>query len=144
VAIGPTSGKVTVAPSAPGLFAIPGTGVAAATALRVSASGRQQPLAVFDCSAGTCVAAPLPLDSDSTVYVTLYGTGTRGGVSPATCTVGGERAQVLYAGSQTQYPGLDQVNIALPAAVRGRGQVDVVVTAGGVASNPVRIHAGSI
>jgi uncharacterized protein (TIGR03437 family) len=49
---------------------------------------------------------------------------------------------VTYAGSQGTFAGLDQVNISIPAALRGRGEVDVVVSAGGQASNAVRLAFG--
>ena len=47
---------------------------------------------------------------------------------------------VLYAGPQPTWPGLDQVNVPLSLALRGKGLVDVVVTADGAASNAVQIN----
>ena len=38
--------------------------------------------------------------------------------------------EVHYAGPQSQYPGLDQINVRLPASLAGSGSVDVIVTAG--------------
>jgi uncharacterized protein (TIGR03437 family) len=49
---------------------------------------------------------------------------------------------VTFAGPQSAYPGLDQVNISIPPALRGRGEVDVVVTVGGVASNAAKLAFG--
>ena len=72
------------------------------------------------------------------VTVAEYGTGIRHGGS-VTCTVGGVSVPVSYSGAQGSYPGLDQVNVPLGAALRGLGEVDVVVTADGKASNAVRI-----
>jgi uncharacterized protein (TIGR03437 family) len=54
--------------------------------------------------------------------------------------VGSESVGAIYAGPQGQFPGLDQVNIALPISLRGAGVVDVTVTADGVASNAVKIN----
>jgi uncharacterized protein (TIGR03437 family) len=48
-------------------------------------------------------------------------------------------AEVSYAGPQGSYAGLDQFNILIPDSVAGKGQVDIVVTAGGKASNPVNV-----
>jgi uncharacterized protein (TIGR03437 family) len=56
--------------------------------------------------------------------------------------VGGVAAPVTYAGPQGGFAGLDQVNISIPPALRGRGEVDVVVTAGGKTSNAVRLAFG--
>jgi uncharacterized protein (TIGR03437 family) len=113
--------------------------VAAALAVRVAnGQSTQTPVPVFDCVSGTCRTAPIALDPQSTVYLSLYGTGIRHGAS-VTCTVGGVPVPVSYSGGQGSYPGLDQVNIPLGAALRGLGEVDVVVTADGKASNAVRI-----
>ena len=56
-----------------------------------------------------------------------------------TATIGGVNATVQYSGAQGTYPGMDQVNLLIPASTAGKGKVDVVVTAGGKPSNPVYI-----
>jgi uncharacterized protein (TIGR03437 family) len=45
-----------------------------------------------------------------------------------------------YAGSQMQYPGLDQINITLPRTLAGAGVVAVTVEVDGVASNTVSLE----
>ncbi len=137
VTVGGASGTVQVAPVAPGLFTLGATTVAAATAERYSLDGVDQgPVPVFDCTSGTCKAAPIALDGQSNVYLTLYGTGIRGG-SHVTATIGGVSSPVQYAGAQGQYPGFDQVNVQVPGALGGT--VNVVVTADGQASNAVTV-----
>ncbi|HEV2446374.1 MAG TPA: hypothetical protein VGS58_10645, partial [Candidatus Sulfopaludibacter sp.] len=124
---------------APGLFTMSATKVAAATAQRFPNDGSASfPVAVFDCSSGTCKPVAIPLDSQSSVYLTLYGTGLRAGTN-FTCTVGGVSVPVQFAGPQGQYPGFDQVNIQLPATLQGKGTVDVVLTVDGQTANPVQI-----
>ena len=76
------------------------------------------------------------------MYVSLCPTGLRGAASSVTCTAGGVSAPVTYAGSQGAFPGLEQVNISVPAAQRGRGEVDVVESASSQASNVVRLAFG--
>jgi uncharacterized protein (TIGR03437 family) len=144
VHIGAVSGTVTVSAVAPGLFSMGASTTAAAGAIRVpNGQTTQTVLPVFDCSSGACNTVPIVIDNQSTVYVSLYGTGLRGAAaSSVTCTVGGVQAPVTYAGPQGPFAGLDQVNISIPAALRGRGEVDVVVTAGGKASNAVRLGFG--
>jgi hypothetical protein len=131
------------AAAAPGLFSMGASGAAAALAVRI-ANGQTAQTAVptFDCSSGACVTVPIPIDDQSTVYVSLYGTGIRGAASSTVCTVGGVTVPVTFAGPQSAYPGLDQVNISIPPALRGRGEVDVVVTVGGVASNAAKLAFG--
>jgi uncharacterized protein (TIGR03437 family) len=143
VHIGASSGAVTVSAAAPGLFELASNQTAAALAVRVeNGQTAQTPVSAFDCSLGTCTAVPIVIDSQSTVYVSLYGTGIRGAASSTTCTVGGLPVPVTYAGPQNEYPGLDQVNISIPASLRGSGVVDVVVSSGGKASNSVRLAFG--
>ena len=143
VHIGAENGTVTVSGVAPGLFSMGASTTAAAGAIRVpNGQTTQTVLPVFDCSSGTCNTVPIVIDNQSTVYVSLYATGLRGAASSLTCTVGGVPAPVTYAGAQGGFAGLDQVNISIPPALRGRGEVDVVVVAGGKASNAVRLAFG--
>jgi len=143
VHIGAVSGTVTVSAAAPGLFSMGASTTAAAGAIRVpNGQTTQTAVPVFDCGSGTCATVPIAIDNQSTVYLSLYGTGLRGAASSVTCTVGGVPVPVTYAGPQGGFPGLDQVNISIPAALRGRGEVDVVVSAGGQASNAVRLAFG--
>jgi uncharacterized protein (TIGR03437 family) len=143
VRIGPVNGSVTVSAAAPGLFSLGASTTAAAGAIRVpNGQTTQTVVPVFDCGSGTCDTVPIVIDNQSTVYVSLYATGLRGAASSVTCTVGGVPAPVTYAGPQGGFAGLDQVNISIPTALRGRGEVDVVVVAGGKASNAVRLAFG--
>jgi uncharacterized protein (TIGR03437 family) len=144
VHIGGVNGTVPVSAAAPGLFTLGASTTAAAGAIRVpNGQTTQTAVPVFDCSSGTCTTVPIAIDNQSTVYVSLYATGLRGAAaSSVTCTVGGVPVPVTYAGPQGGFPGLDQVNISIPAALRGRGEVDVVLSAGGQASNAVRLAFG--
>ena len=143
VHIGAVNGTVMVSAAAPGLFSMGASTTAAAGAIRVpNGQTTQTAVPVFDCGSGTCSTVPIAIDNQSTVYVSLYGTGLRGAASSVTCTVGGVPVLVTYAGPQGAFPGLDQVNISIPAALRGRGEVDVVVSASGHASNAVRLAFG--
>ena len=56
-----------------------GTGLAAATAVRVKAGNPelQSPIPLFDCSSLPCEALPIDLGIDTPVYLTLYATGIR-------------------------------------------------------------------
>ncbi|MFM8395532.1 MAG: hypothetical protein ACKOB4_16585, partial [Acidobacteriota bacterium] len=49
-------------------------------------------------------------------------------------------AQVVYAGAQGDYAGLDQLNVRIPRELAGRGEVDLNLSVGGVSANPVRIR----
>jgi uncharacterized protein (TIGR03437 family) len=135
----------SVQPVAPALFSMNGTGsgVAAATAIKVQAANPQLQSAVpvFRCDASGCVAVPISLGLDTPVYLTLYGTGIRDRSSLANVAVAinGVSVPVSYAGPTPNFPGLDQVNIALPVGLRGSGQANVVLTVDGKASNAVQV-----
>ncbi len=66
----------------------------------------------------------------------IYATGLNG--AEPTVTVGGIDAKVRFSG-QPQFPGLDQVNVLVPAGVPPGAQ-PVVITAGGVRSNAYRLQ----
>jgi uncharacterized protein (TIGR03437 family) len=113
---------------APGLFTIPGN-IAAAYGTRIEADGSQTILPA---------GAPITLD-DRPVYLSLFGTGIRGLSSQnnVTVSISGIDAPVSYAGPQDTIPCLDQVNVLLAAALKGAGNVPLVLTVDGVAANKV-------
>ena len=138
---------VEVTPVTPGMFAAnaDGTGVAAAIAIAVGANSSQRVLPVFQCgaSAGSCAPVPIELGSETDqVILVLFGTGLRFRSVPSAVQVviGGQVADVLFAGAQNEYLGLDQVNVRLPRSLRGRGLVDVVVSVDGKIANNVKIQ----
>ena len=120
-----------------------GTGVAAATAIEVLTADPQQqtPVSVFECAASGCAPVPINVGLSGTIYLTLYGTGIRNLSSLANVqvTVGGLSVPLQYAGPQPSFPGLDQLNVSLPAALSGMGDANVVVTVDGQVSNTVMV-----
>jgi uncharacterized protein (TIGR03437 family) len=130
---------------APALFSMNGTGsgVAAATAIEVPTAQPQQqiPVTVFQCSASTCTPVPINLGVSGAIYLTLYGTGirNRSALADVQATINGVAVLVQYAGAQPTYPGLDQVNVSLPAALAGTGNANIVLTVDGQISNTVMI-----
>jgi uncharacterized protein (TIGR03437 family) len=126
--------QVNVGPVAPGLFTTTsdGKGVPAAQLLRVRPDGSS--------TTETVTEAGIRIGAD-TVYLLLYGTGIRNASSLAgvTCTIGGQAAVVSYAGAQSQSPGLDQVNVQVPASLAGQGDVTLTLSVDGQAANPVTL-----
>ena len=141
------SGDVTLLRVLPGLFAANanGQGPAAATAVHVRADGSLASEFTFRCgsTAGSCANIPIELGPlEEQVVLTLYGTGWRNitKLSDVVVTIGGERAEVLFAGAQPSFLGLDQINVRIPRTLAGRGEVSITVVADGKISNPVSIH----
>ncbi|MBI1766214.1 MAG: hypothetical protein HYR56_32825, partial [Acidobacteria bacterium] len=99
-------------------------------------------VARFDTGQNQFVPVPLDVgDASDQVFLLLFGTGTRGRSSLASVsvTIGGVAAEVLYAGPQGGFVGLDQLNVRLPRALSGRGEVELALSVEGVAANAVRV-----
>jgi uncharacterized protein (TIGR03437 family) len=96
---------------------------------------------VFHCADTGCAATPINLGVDTPVFVTLYGTGIRNVSSLAnvSVTINSIAVPVSYAGAQPTFAGLDQVDVSLSLALRGAGEVPVILTVDGQTSNAVTI-----
>ena len=146
-ATGQSQGTVTIASVAPGIFTANanGQGVPAAIIVRVTTNGAQTIEAVsrFDAATQRFVAAPIEFTPNtSAIVLVLFGTGWRGvsAQNAAGVTIGGTNAPLQYIGAQPTLTGLDQINVELPRALIGRGDVDLVLTVNGRAANTVRVN----
>ena len=136
-----TATNVVIAPVAPALFTVNGTGLLAGYALRVSSTGTQTVEPAYALNAqGSYSAAPINMGSATDkVYLTIYATGLQAaGLANVTVTVNGVSTPVLYAG-YGGYVGVDQVNVQLPASLAGSGTVALQLTASGISANSVQI-----
>ncbi len=138
-------GTIQVAPLAPGLFSADssGQGVAAGYVVRLRNGLEQawEPIAQPD-EQGKIVARPVELGSEEEeAFLILYGTGlrARSSLASVTAAIGGVAVEVLYAGPAPGFVGLDQINLRLPRQLAGRGEVDVLLIADGLAANPVKV-----
>jgi uncharacterized protein (TIGR03437 family) len=141
------TGGVQVAHVSPGVFSAnaDGQGPAAAVLLRVRGDGSfaYEPFVEYDAAQRKFVARPIDLGpATDRLYLELYGTGIRGvfGQADARVKIGGADAEVLYAGWQGQFAGLDQVNVQIPRSLAGRGLTDIVLTLNGQTANTVQLH----
>ncbi|MEO6724784.1 MAG: FG-GAP-like repeat-containing protein [Blastocatellia bacterium] len=140
-----TTGTLLIEKVAPGLFTANanGAGVAAAVVFRIKADGTQsyEPVSRFDGAMSVSVPIDLGPATDQ-VFLLLFGTGIRNnsGLAGVTARIGGEAAEVSYAGPQGGFAGLDQLNVRLPRSLAGRGEVDVMLTVDGKQTNIVRVN----
>lgn len=132
---------------APGIFTAnaDGKGPPAAVVVRANPDGGQTAGPVFQCGAapGSCVTVPIDLGAETDqVFLLLFGTGISGrsALSAVTARIGGANAEVLYAGAQGAYAGLDQINLRLPRSLAGRGEVELIVTVDGKVANTVTLN----
>lgn len=100
---------------------------------------------VFNVASGGATTLDDNLDSvmlgaaDSNAYLMLYGTGIRRhSLNPVQALINGVKVPVLYADEQSEFAGLDQVNLGpLPASLAGAGAVDIELFVDGVPANVV-------
>jgi uncharacterized protein (TIGR03437 family) len=140
---------IQIADVAPGLFSANanGEGVAAAVALRVKPDGTQsyEPVAQFDAAQNKFVSLPINLgQATDQVFLILFGTGIRGrsALTAVTASIGGIASEVLFAGPQGLFEGLDQVNLRLPRSLAGRGEIDVGLVVDSKSANMVQVQVG--
>ena len=140
------TGSINVTGIAPALFSADasGQGLAAALVLRTPASGPQtwEPVGQFDPLSNRFVPLPIEPGSDTdTAHLILYGLGIRqrSSLAAVSATIAGLTVPVDFAGAQGSLVGLDQINVALPKILKGKGEVEVVLIVDGLAANPVRI-----
>ncbi|MCB1021345.1 MAG: CotH kinase family protein [Acidobacteria bacterium] len=141
------SGDLLVGPVSPGLFTAnaTGQGVGLFAAVRADSNGAQTTLAVFEYDASMQAFVPVPISLGGTgdqVYLVAYGTGFRGrsSLTNVVVEIDGDEVPVAFAGDQTEYVGLDQLNVGpLPSGLAGAGEVEVSITVDGVRGNTVVI-----
>jgi uncharacterized protein (TIGR03437 family) len=141
-----SAGTVQIESVAPGLFTAnaSGQGVAAGYVLRVKANGAQsvEPIAEFNAQTARFVPRLIDFGPESDqLFLILFGNGIRNRTSQfrVTVTVGGVDCEVLFAGAQGGFVGLDQLNLRLPRSLAGRGETDVVVKVEEKAANTVKV-----
>jgi uncharacterized protein (TIGR03437 family) len=49
-------------------------------------------------------------------------------------------AEVLFAGAQGEFVGLDQCNVRLATSLAGSGEISIALTVDGKISNPVKVR----
>jgi len=137
--------ETQILPIAPGLFTAnsTGQGVPAAVALRIKADGSQfyEPVVQFDQTQNRFVPLPIDLgDATDQVFLVIFGTGFRNGdQSVIDATIEGQIVEVVYAGPQPDFTGLDQINLRLPRRVLGRGEIAIDILFDDQKANQVMI-----
>jgi uncharacterized protein (TIGR03437 family) len=134
-------GQMAISPVAPGLFTANSGGTGVAAAVAVHAVGGVQTTELIANPDGTSRPINIGPPNDA-VALSLFGTGirARSSLSAVTVTIGSVNAQVLFAGAQSNFIGLDQVNVLIPTSLIGRGEVDLVMTVDNVRANTVRVN----
>lgn len=130
---------------APGLFTANATGQGAPAGLLLRISNGQQTFEpLSELQAGNTVPRPINFGpAGDQVFLVLFGTGMRGLTSlfSASASLGGVNLPVLFIGAQSEFVGVDQVNLGpLPRSLAGRGNVNLVLTVEGQTANMVQLN----
>jgi hypothetical protein len=134
---------IQVGSSAPGIFTanMTGQGVYAGQVVYGNLDGSQTiaNAAVWNAASNHYVPNPISLGpSGEQVFLVLYGTGIRH-AGTLTASANGVGLPVAYFGAQSQFTGLDQVNLEVPRSLAGAGLVNLVVTVDGAPANTVTL-----
>jgi uncharacterized protein (TIGR03437 family) len=139
-------GPLAIAAVAPSLFTanMSGSGPPAAYAKITAVDNSLSLQSVFSCNlvTGACATSPIDVGAARSVTLVLVGTGIRGfsALAAVTATIGGVSSPVVSAGPLQGSVGLDEVDVMMPAALAGRGEVDLRLTVDGKLANTVRVN----
>lgn len=139
-----TTSVVLVAPVSPGIYTYFSNGQGTAAAIAVCSGTCSDPAWVANpavpgqffqntfaagCAQEPCTA-PLRWGTGDAVVIEFFGTGIRhvAALSDVSAIVGSTSLQVQYAGAQSTYPGLDQINVAIPQSLNGAGKVSLTLS----------------
>jgi uncharacterized protein (TIGR03437 family) len=116
-------------------FVVPTDVVLGPATLKIVGGGNNLAAAVIQIRA----AAPGLFSANSEgEFLVLYGTGLRNRSNDLIVTVNSQPVPVSYAGPQGTYPGLDQLNVRLPAGLNA-GTLEVTVQVDGLSSNTITL-----
>jgi uncharacterized protein (TIGR03437 family) len=136
------STAIQIAAIAPGIFTMDSqpSGPAAVLAFFYDANGKllSQPEAFHCTGTGACNTVPLDVNGGPTLIISLYGTGFRSGTN-FTARIGATSITDVKVAATT-FAGEDQMNIVIPKSLAGAGEVALVITANGIASNGPHIN----
>jgi uncharacterized protein (TIGR03437 family) len=141
LSVGAADSEVIITNVSPGFFTLrgDGTGVPLAAVTALLSDGTQITLPAYQCGSTGCGVVPIAVPENAAeLYIVLYGTGIRNQKN-VSAVVGPKPAEVLYVGAQSQFPGLDQVNLRVKDTAGLRGQQSVRLTADGFSSNSVEL-----
>lgn len=124
-------GLVNVTPSAPGIFTRLANGLGAPAAV-AGTDGTN-----FPTSMSNTDGSPVAIDAGS--FVSIFGTGFRYASGVMAMSIGGTAVTPLGFAAQSQFAGVDQANVQIPASLAGRGDVDLTLTVDGKTSNVVKL-----
>lgn len=123
-----SSGKVKIVDAAPGIFS------AGAGSMTAAAQCGEVLDMAFVITDQPCAAT----DDTKTRFLILYGTGWRNAAATTTVTLGEAVLTPVFVGPQNFFPGLDQINVGIPAGT-AVGDLPIKVTSNAIVSNTLNV-----
>lgn len=127
-----SQGQIVIGDISPGIFTRLANGTGAPAAVASTDNGVTFPI-VMSNPDGT------PVEVSAGNIIVLFGTGLRFKSGEMTATAGGVTGTPSFVGSQGGLVGLDQINLTIPQSMAGKGEMDLVFSVDGKATNAVRI-----
>jgi uncharacterized protein (TIGR03437 family) len=118
------STEIQIVPLAATIFMAEPSGIPVGYAVRVDANNVQTTEPILTEQGGSFQEVPIDV-STGDVYLILFGTGFDAPTFGVGAQIGNQDLTASYAGPQTQFPGLDQINILLPKSLAGSGHTFV-------------------
>lgn len=128
------TGVINMQNPSPALFSADGRGSGAAAAVAGPQSGNTISTyeMAFSCNALSTQCATSPITAGTLTaprVLYLYATGLSAAPAPASAEIGGQAVQILGI-TTTSVPGIDEIVLALPPSLAGKGRVAVRIVAG--------------
>lgn len=127
-----SQGQILIGDISPGIFTRLANGNGAPAAVASNDNGVTYTIVMSNAD-GT------PVEISAGNVVVLFGTGLRFRSGEMTATAGGVTGSPSFVGSQGGLVGLDQINLTIPQSMAGKGEMDLVFTVDGKATNAVKI-----
>lgn len=118
------SSEIQIAQLAPKIFMVDPSGIPAGYVVRVGVDNVQTMEPIFAVQGGHVQEVPIDLGTGD-VYLILFGTGFDASPFGVVLQTGAADLTASYAGPQSQFPGLDQIDILLPKSLAGSGRLSV-------------------
>ncbi len=134
---------IEITDTAPSLLSADSSGQGFPAGVLMRVKGDQvsyEPLTTYDAAQKAFQSIPIRFGAeDELLFLILFGTGFRHSHGLPTVRFGDVELPVLYAGTQGEMAGLDQLNLALPRTLIGSGEVELNLVVDGQAANPLRV-----
>jgi uncharacterized protein (TIGR03437 family) len=137
------STPITITDVAPGFWTVTANGLGPVIGVVRHGVPVQTDTPIFECHSGKCSTLPIPISTNSSTAIRLFGAGFRYAacLSDMHVTIAGIPVPVVAFGPSS-VAGVDQLTLRIPSSLRDAGEADLLCSIYGRLSNVVRINLG--